>query len=77
MADAGLQLMRLALGRNVDAQPMRRLGLADAGNVVVLALDRQQRDAADLRRDRPRRPRWVISPFGSAWRTNTVSTVCR
>ena len=28
---------------------MRRLGLADAGNVVVLAFDREQRDAPDLR----------------------------
>ncbi len=33
---------------------MRRLGLADAGNVVVLAFDGQQRDALDLARiDRP------------------------
>ena len=76
MADAGLQPMRLAVGRDVHAKPMRRLGLADAGNVVVLALDRQQRDAADRRRI-DRRPRCVISPFGKAWRTNTVSTVCR
>ena len=68
--------MGLAIGRNVDAQPVRRLGLSDAGNIVVLALDREQGDAADAAGiDRP--SRWVILPFGSAWRTNTVSTVCR
>src|SRR5256885_13666511 len=47
MAHTGLQPMRLALGRDVDAQRMRGLGLPDAGNVVVLALDRHQADAAD------------------------------
>ena len=76
MADAGLQVMRLVLGRNVDAQRVRGLGLADAGNVVVLAFDRQQRDAR-IAAGSTGRPRWVISPFGSAWRMNTVSTVCR
>ena len=50
MADGRLQVMRLVVGRNVRAQPMRRLGLADAGNVVVLALDRHQARRADLRR---------------------------
>ena len=54
MADAGLQVVHLVLRRNVDAELVRGLGLADAGNVVVLALDGEQRDAADLRRiDRP------------------------
>src|SRR5438874_12490956 len=47
MADARLQPVRLAFGGDVDAQPVRRLGLADAGNVVVLTLDGEQRDAAD------------------------------
>ena len=54
MADAGLQPMRLAIGRNVAAQAVRRFGLADAGNIVVLALDREQRHALDRGRiDRP------------------------
>ena len=54
VADAELQIMRLALRRNVDAQPVRGLGLADAGNVVVLAFDGEQRGVADLARiDRP------------------------
>ena len=51
-------------GGNVDAEILRRLGLADAGNVVLLALDRHQAAAADRRRDRPASPRCVISPFG-------------
>ena len=52
MADPRLQIMRLGVGRNVRAQNVRGLGLADRGNVVVLAFDREQRDALDLRRDR-------------------------
>jgi hypothetical protein len=40
--------MRLAIGRDVGAQPMRCLGLADAGDIVVLALDCEQRNAVDL-----------------------------
>src|SRR5262245_55124544 len=43
-----LQPMRLAMRRYVDAQRVRRLGLADAGNVVVLSLHGEQGDAADL-----------------------------
>src|SRR5262245_34939006 len=34
--DAELKVMGLALGRNAGAQPVRRFGLADAGNVVLL-----------------------------------------
>src|SRR3954447_13291214 len=37
MADIGLQPVRLEVVGNVRAQPVRRFGLADAGNVVVLA----------------------------------------
>ncbi len=77
MADARLEVVHALVGRDVDAEVVRRLRLADAGNVVVLALDRQQRDVADRRRDRRGSPRCIISPFGSAWRTKTVSTVCR
>jgi hypothetical protein len=47
MADARLQIVRLAIRRNVRAELVRRLGLADAGNVVLLALDGEQRDIAD------------------------------
>ena len=47
MADARLQPMRLTVRRYVDAEFMRRLGLADAGNIVVLAFDGEQRDALD------------------------------
>ena len=39
-----------------DAEPVRRLGLAKAGNIVVLALDREQRDAADAGRIDRRAP---------------------
>src|SRR5215475_5410631 len=44
----GLQPMRLAMVRYVDAERVRYLGLADAGNVVVLALHGKQGDAADI-----------------------------
>ena len=50
MADAELQVVHLLLRRNVDAELVRGLGLADAGNVVVLALDGEQRAVADLAR---------------------------
>ena len=39
--------MRLVLVRNIDAKRVRGLGLADAGNIVVLAFDRHQRNALD------------------------------
>src|SRR6185437_1553065 len=45
--DIRLEIMRLVLGRNSRAQSVRGFGLADAGNVVMLAFDRQQRDARD------------------------------
>src|SRR3954462_14852477 len=48
MTDGRLQPVRLALRRDVDAELVRRLGLAHAGYVVVLALHREQGDAADL-----------------------------
>src|SRR3984957_14767367 len=47
MADAGLQPVGLAIRRNVGAQPMRRLSLADAGDIVVLAFDRKKCDPFD------------------------------
>src|SRR6202035_2709480 len=47
MADTRLHPMGPALGGNVEAQPVRRLGLSEARDIVVLALDREQRDAAD------------------------------
>src|SRR5262245_13620338 len=46
----GLQPMRLAMVRYIDAERVRRLGLTDAGNVVVLALHGEQGDAADIGR---------------------------
>src|SRR6478672_12708076 len=36
MTDILLHPMRLTVGRDVHAQPMRRLSLAQAGNIVVL-----------------------------------------
>ena len=45
MSDARLQPMRLAISRQVDAQAVRRFGLADAGNVVVFAFYGQQCNA--------------------------------
>ena len=77
MTDARLQPMRLPFGRKVDAQPVRRFGLPDAGNIVVFAFDGQQRHAPDLLSDRPGGRDASSRPCGSAWRTNTVSTVCR
>jgi hypothetical protein len=82
MADGRLQVMRLenAVGPTpaagiVGAQRVRRLGLADAGNVVVLALDGQQRDA----RIAPGRPGAAVHHLAlrQGVATNTVSTVCR
>src|SRR5882672_1213010 len=48
MADAGLKVMRLHVVRNAGAQFVRRLGLTNAGNVIVLALDGEQPDSLDL-----------------------------
>ena len=76
MADLRLHVVGAHVGRDVDADVVRRLGLADAGNVVVLAFDGQQRDVR-IAAGSTGSPRWIISPFGSAWRMNTVSTVCR
>ncbi len=42
MSDARLQPMRLAVRRDVGAQAVRRLGLADTGNIVVFAFDGEQ-----------------------------------
>ena len=50
MPHTGLQPMRLPFRRQVDAKPMRGLGLSDTGNIVELALDREQRNTPDLRR---------------------------
>src|SRR6516225_3437101 len=47
VADLRLQVMRLAAGGDAGGDPVRRLGLADAGNVVVLALAGEHGDAAD------------------------------
>ena len=77
MADAGLKPMDLVLGRDVDAQAVRRFGLADPGNVVVLAFHRHQGDAADFRGIYRLAAMASSRPCGSAWRTNTVSTVWR
>src|SRR5438128_3654602 len=45
--DVRLQPVDLAAWRDIGAQGVRSLGLTDARNVVVLALDRHQPDAAD------------------------------
>src|SRR4051812_38418974 len=42
MTDGRLQPVRLALRRDVDAELVRRLGLAHARYIVVLALHREQ-----------------------------------
>ncbi len=47
MADVQLQMMALAGFWNVGAERQRRLGLADAGDIVLLALDGQQRRLPD------------------------------
>src|SRR5579863_8136936 len=49
MADTGLQPMRLTISGKVRTQPVRRLGLADARYVIVLAFDRKQADTRDAR----------------------------
>ena len=77
MADARLQVVRLLVVRKVRAELVRRLGLPDAGNVVVLALDGEQRDAPDRARDRPACRDASSGPSAESWRMNTVSTVCR
>src|SRR4029077_9839884 len=41
VSDTWLQPMGLAIGRDIDAQTVRRFGLPDARNVVVLAFDRE------------------------------------
>src|SRR5437764_13058856 len=47
MADAGLHVVFLAIGPEAGAEIVRRHGLADGANVVALALDGEQRGAAD------------------------------
>ena len=47
MADLRLDVMDTHLLGDVDAQILGGFGLADAGNVVILALDGQKRDALD------------------------------
>ena len=57
MADAGLHVMRLHVGSQAAAQVLRRERLADGADVVALALDGEQRGAADgARRDQPLAP---------------------
>src|SRR5882724_5809477 len=48
VSDVELQVMRLLFLRDADAQALRRFGLPDAGNIVVLSFDREKRDIADL-----------------------------
>src|SRR5262249_48482423 len=48
MADPGLQPVWLVRVGNIDAKSVRRLGLTDARDVVVLAFDGHQSDTADL-----------------------------
>src|SRR3546814_4497253 len=48
VADARLDVVVVVLGRNAATQIMRRLGLAEAADVVLLAFHRHQRRAADL-----------------------------
>ena len=50
MADRRLHVVGVPVGWDVDAEVVRGLGLAKAGNVVVLAFDREQGDIADRRR---------------------------
>src|SRR5579883_1257856 len=50
MTDVGLQPVRLEAVGKIAAEAVRGLGLADAGNVVVLPLDGHERDALDLAR---------------------------
>ena len=47
MADFRLHPVRTSLVRNIDAERMGRLCLTYAGNIVVLALNRHERTAAD------------------------------
>src|SRR3546814_1472453 len=48
VADARLDVVVVVLGRNAATQIMRRLGLAEAADVVLLAFHRHQRRAAEL-----------------------------
>ena len=76
VADVELQIVQLAAGGNIDAEIVRSLGLADAGNVVLLALDRHQAAAADRRQiDRRRRDASSRPSAGDGARTR-VSIVC-
>ena len=47
MSDVFLQMMHPQFIGDIDAQILRRLGLADAGNIVLLALDGHQPDPPD------------------------------
>src|SRR5690606_37914550 len=47
MSDVALKMMMAHGVRDSGAQSMRRLGLSDAGNVVILAFDREQGDFVD------------------------------
>jgi hypothetical protein len=77
MADLRLHVMVPHLVWNVGTDGLRRFGLTDARNVVIFALDGQQRDIADRLDVSTNRPRCIISPFGSECLMKTVSTVCR
>ena len=47
MADLGLQPMPVLVGGQVGRQRVRRVSLADAGDIVELAFDSQQRGVAN------------------------------
>ncbi len=54
MADAGLHVMPPQIGPDLAAQLLRRERLADGADIVLLALDREQRRAPDRPRiDQP------------------------
>src|SRR6188768_4407700 len=47
MPNSRLHVVNLVFGRNIDAQRVRRLGLADARYIVVLPFDRHQGNTLD------------------------------
>src|SRR5262245_31407520 len=47
MPNGRLHVVNLVFGRNIDAQRVRRLGLADARDIVVLPFHRHQSNAPD------------------------------
>ena len=76
MADAGLQMVRLHIGTQAAAHILRGERLAHGADVVLLALDREQKRLLDrARRHWPPFKEQFACRKGILWKT--VSIVCR